>query len=240
MTIQIARTPKQAKSSAAAKPSAAEKFYLGSPPTTALQLARTAKLNAAARPTAAKKGGSGGVPLNYGGTTQHAHAQWKAKRSGQAERSGEEGLGVSTDYANPTRTHAEEGQAERSGQAKRSGKGGSGVFPDYDYPTRTHADESQTKRSGQAERSGKGGFGGLSPTTAIQLARTPKKTKLSAAARPNAAEKGVRGSPLAATLYFAHAMKRVPLHYNSNQRAAKARTAAESSAGRKIKRRLNR
>jgi hypothetical protein len=47
-------------------------------------------------------------------TSQHAHAQKKAKRSGQAERSGEGGLGASHDYGNPTSMHTEEGQAERS------------------------------------------------------------------------------------------------------------------------------
>jgi hypothetical protein len=48
------------------------------------------------------------------GTTQHAHAQKKAKRSGQAERSGEGWFKVSPGYGNPTYTHAE-GQAERRG-----------------------------------------------------------------------------------------------------------------------------
>jgi hypothetical protein len=38
-----------------------------------------------------------GVSPDYD-TTQHAHAQKKAKRSGQAERSGEGGPEVSPDY----------------------------------------------------------------------------------------------------------------------------------------------
>jgi|AntAceMinimDraft_1070359.scaffolds.fasta_scaffold99207_2 type IV secretory pathway TrbL component len=66
----------------------------------AIQLARTpkkAEASAAARPSAAEKGGSGVSP----DTTQHAHAQKKAKRSGQAERSTE---------------------SKRSDHAERSGK----------------------------------------------------------------------------------------------------------------------
>jgi hypothetical protein len=60
-------------------------------------------------------------------TAQHALAQNKAKKIGQAVRSGEGGGRVSPDYGNPTRTlHAEEAKAERSGQAERSEKGGSG------------------------------------------------------------------------------------------------------------------
>jgi hypothetical protein len=55
-------------------------------------------------------------------TTQHAYAQMNAKRSGQAERSGEGGFGVSPDYGNPTRTHAEEGQAAGTSQAQRPGR----------------------------------------------------------------------------------------------------------------------
>jgi hypothetical protein len=123
----------------------------------------------------------------------------KAKRSGQTERRGEGGLGVSLDYSDPIRTHAEEGQAERSGQAERNGAMGEGssptteikfartpkkarpsvaemvspgVFPDYGDLTHTHTKEGPAERSGQAERSGEGWV-----TTAIQLARTPKKAK---------------------------------------------------------------
>jgi len=56
---------------------------------TTIQLARApkkAKPSAAARPSAAGKGGSGVSP-DYD-TTQHAHAQKKAKFSGLAVRSG--------------------------------------------------------------------------------------------------------------------------------------------------------
>jgi hypothetical protein len=121
-TIQRARTSKKANSSAAARPSEAEKRgsgvtpdydttqhahaqkkakcsghakrseeeWLGVSPAAAIQLARSSKKansSTAARPSAAEKGGSGETP-DYD-TTQHAHAQKKAKCSGQAERSGE-------------------------------------------------------------------------------------------------------------------------------------------------------
>jgi hypothetical protein len=95
--------------------------------------------------------------------TQRAHAHKKAKRSGQAERSGKGGAGVSPDYGDPTRTFDEEGKAERSCQAERFGKGWPGVSPDYDNPTRTHAEEGQVERSGKNERSGEGWFG-VSPS----------------------------------------------------------------------------
>jgi hypothetical protein len=96
----------------------------------------------------------------------------QAKRSGQAERSEEGGLGGgSPDYGNPTRTHAEEGQANRSGQAKRSEEGGSGGSPDYGNPNRTKAEK------GQAERSGEGVVRVSLPPAAIHLARSTKKAK---------------------------------------------------------------
>jgi len=44
-------------------------------------------VSAAARPSAAEKGGLGVSP-DYD-TTQHVHSKKKAKRSGQAERSGD-------------------------------------------------------------------------------------------------------------------------------------------------------
>jgi hypothetical protein len=114
----------------------------------------------------------------------------EAKRRGQAERSGE---GSFPDYGNLTCTHAEEGQAERSGQDERSREEGVGVSLDYDTTQHAYA-QKKYKLSGQAERSGKRGFRGSPPTTAIQLARTPKKTKPSAGARPIAAKKrGFRG-----------------------------------------------
>jgi hypothetical protein len=72
-------------------------------------------------------------------------------------------------------------------------KGGSEVSHDHGNPTRTHAKEGQAERSGQAGRTQRRReVRGSPPTTAIQLARTPKKTKPSVTARPNAAEK--RGS----------------------------------------------
>jgi hypothetical protein len=47
---------------------------------------------------------------------------------------------------------------------------------------------SRAQRPGRAQR--RKGVWGSPPTTATQLARTPKKAKPSAAARPGAAEKG--------------------------------------------------
>jgi hypothetical protein len=55
-------------------------------------------------------------------TTQHAQAQKKAKRSGQAERSGEGGMVVSSGY-NTTQHAQAQKKAKRSGQAERSGEG---------------------------------------------------------------------------------------------------------------------
>jgi hypothetical protein len=217
---------------------------------------KKAKPSAAVRPSAVEKGGSVVSP-DYD-TTQHAHAQKNAKRSGQAERRGKKGFGASPDYDNLTHTHVESFQAERRGQAKRSGEGGFGGVPrlrqsnshdaeegraersgqaersgerglwspprllcsssfpraeesqarrpdraqrsrgdlepppppDYGNPTRTHTEGGQAERSCQAERSGELGVRRSPPTAAIQGARTPKKTKPSAAARPSAVEKG--------------------------------------------------
>jgi hypothetical protein len=72
------------------QPRSAERGVRGSSQTLAAHLARSpkkAKLRAANRPSAAKKGGSGESP-GYD-TTQHAQVLEKAKRSGQAEISGE-------------------------------------------------------------------------------------------------------------------------------------------------------
>jgi hypothetical protein len=52
-------------------------------------------------------------------TTQHAHEQERAKRSGEGLFGFTPGCEIST------RSHAEEGQAERGGQAERSEKEGS-------------------------------------------------------------------------------------------------------------------
>jgi hypothetical protein len=75
---------------------------------------------------------------------------------------------------------------------------------------------------------------GSPPTTAIQLTRTPKKAKPSAAARPSAAmKKGLGASPdcdpaarrcsneAKRSDHAERSGKRVPLDCNRNQRAAK-------------------
>jgi hypothetical protein len=101
--------------------------------------------------------------------------------------------GVSPNYCSLASTHAGEGQAERSGQAERNGEGGFGGL--------------KAKRSGQAECSGEGRSGDL-PAATIQLARTPKKAKPSAAAGPGAEEKGGSGVfPDYDTTLHAHAQK---------------------------------
>jgi hypothetical protein len=45
--------------------------------------------------------------------TQHAYAQKKAKRSGDAERSGEGGSGVSPDYDTPQHVHNKPSAVEK-------------------------------------------------------------------------------------------------------------------------------
>jgi hypothetical protein len=111
------------------------------------------------RPSTVEKGGSGVVP-DYD-TTKHVNAQ-KAKRSGQAKRSGEGGSGVSSGYGNPAHMHAEDGQAKRSGQAGRSEEGGLGGLSRLRHNTaRPCAEESQDQRPGRAQR--KNGVRGSPP-----------------------------------------------------------------------------
>ena len=77
-----------------------------------------AKPSAAARPSAAENGGSGVTP-DYD-TAQHAHAQNKTKRIGEAERSAVGVSRVSPYCDSATRPCAKE--AKRSDHAERSGK----------------------------------------------------------------------------------------------------------------------
>jgi hypothetical protein len=89
MAIQFARTPKKAKTSAAARPSAAEKGCCGLSQTSTAQLARApkkAKPSAAARPSVAEKGGLEVSPDCHSTTRLCAK---EAKSSDHAERSGE-------------------------------------------------------------------------------------------------------------------------------------------------------
>jgi hypothetical protein len=148
----------------------------------AAHLARSpkkAKLRAANRPSAAKKGGSGESP-GYD-KTQHVQVLKKAKRSGQAEISGEYSGGLPRLWRS---------QAERSGQAERSKYRVRGSSPDYGYPSRTHAEK------GQAERSGKGGFGDL-PRLRLPISHACRRRLIRyTAARPSAAKnRGSGGSP---------------------------------------------
>jgi hypothetical protein len=114
----------RAEESKVQRPGRAQRIrgVLGSPPTTAIKLARTpkkAKPSEAASPSAAEKGGGRGL-LDFD-TTQHALAQNKAKRSGEPERCGVGGFSsVSPDFDSATRPCVKE--AKRSDHAKASGK----------------------------------------------------------------------------------------------------------------------
>jgi hypothetical protein len=166
--------------------------------TTAIKLARTPNK---AKPSEAGKVDSG-VSSGYG-TTQHARAQKKAKRSGQAERNGEGRFGVSPGYGNPTRTHAE-------CQTERSGEGGVGGLPRWGRgspPTTTQHStpmrkESQAQRPGRTPR--RRAVRGL---TWLRQSNWHARQRPSRALRPGRAQqgKGVRGSPLTATLQLARA-----------------------------------
>ena len=71
-------------------------------------------------------------------------------------------------------------------------KEGPGVSTFCNIAQHAHA-QRKAKRNGQArQNAAENGVQGLSPTGAIQLARTPKKAKPSAAARPSVAGKGFR------------------------------------------------
>jgi hypothetical protein len=100
-------------------------------------------------------------------------------------------VGASCDYGNQTRAHAEKGQVKRSGLAGRCGEGGSFFSP----ATTQHSTPARRRKPSAAARpsAAEKGPGRIIPTMAIQLARTPKKTRLSAAARPSAAQKGGLG-----------------------------------------------
>jgi hypothetical protein len=137
-------------------------------------------------------------------TIQHS-TPTNRRKSSAAEKGGSEAF---KDYGNPARTHAEEGRAERSGQAERSGEGGPGISPQQRHSTmRPRAEERQVQRPGRTQR--RRGFRKSPPTTTTQLARTLKKAKPSAAARPSAAEKRGSGvSPVYDTTQHAHAQEK--------------------------------
>jgi hypothetical protein len=62
-----------------------------------------------------------GVCINYENSTRTHAEKGQAERSGQTERSGEGGLGVSSEYTEK-HAHAQK-KAKRFGQAERSGDG---------------------------------------------------------------------------------------------------------------------
>jgi hypothetical protein len=150
------------------------------------------KPSAAARPSAAEKGGSGSPSTT---TAKLARTPKKAKRSAAAwpGATGKRGSGNSSDYGYPPYVHAEEGHAEHSGQAEPGRDGGVGCLPRLRQNTaRPRVEDIQAQRPGRARRKIWGS--GSPPAMANQLTSTPKKAKLSAAARPSAAEKWGSGS----------------------------------------------
>jgi hypothetical protein len=216
-TSQLGRTPKKAKPSATARPSAAEKGGSGVSPdygNPTRTHAEEGQVKRSGKAERSEEGGFGGLPRLRHNTARPRAEESQAQRLGRAQRrrgvleslpsitiqlartpkgtkpsgaarpssTGKVGFGVYPDYNNPTRTHAKEGQIKLSGQAERGVEGFRGVFPDYDTTQHAHA-QKKAKRSNQAVRSGEGRFG--SPqTSTIPLARSPKKAKPSAAARP--------------------------------------------------------
>jgi hypothetical protein len=97
------------------------------------------------------EGGSGAFP-DYG-TTQHAHAQKKAKRSGQAKRSEGESPPPPPTTAIQLVCTPEKAKPSAAVRSSAAGKQGSGVSPGCFSETRRCANEA--KRSDHAERSGK-------------------------------------------------------------------------------------
>jgi hypothetical protein len=132
-TTQHASAKKKAKRSRQAERRAQRSRGIrGFLPTTTIHFACTpkkAKPSAAARQSEAGKGGSGVSPGFD--TTQHAHALKKAKRCGQAERSGEGGFG-GLPQLRQSKSHARQrrpSRALRPGRALRK-RGFGGL--DYD------------------------------------------------------------------------------------------------------------
>jgi len=132
----------------------------------------------------------------YGNPTRTHFKKNKAKRSGQAKRSGEGRFGglpppTAIEFARAPK------KAKSSAAARPSAveKGGLGVSPVYCNPTRTHAEKGQAERRSQAERSGKGKFGGLSR---LRHNTTPQRVEESQAERSGRAGRigeGGLGSP---------------------------------------------
>jgi hypothetical protein len=107
-------------------------------------------------------------------TTQHAHAQKKAKCSGQAERSGEWGFGgLPRLRQNTSRPRAEESQVQPPSRALRR-MGVRGVSPDYDTTQHAHAQKKAKRmRPDRAQR--RRGAWGSPPATAIRIKFHPRR-----------------------------------------------------------------
>jgi hypothetical protein len=122
----------------------------GSPPTTAIQLARTpkkAKPSAVAMSNAAEKERVRGLPRLRHNTARPYAEDSRAQRPGRALwRRGVRGS--PPDYDNPTRPHAEDGRAERSGE------GGLRGLPRLrHYTARPRAEERHAQWRSRAQRS---------------------------------------------------------------------------------------
>jgi hypothetical protein len=87
------------------------------------------------------------MKIKHAHATQHAHAHKTTKRSGEAERSGEEGLRVSPTTIHTARLRAQESRAQRLGQAQR--RSGFRGLPGNDTPQYAHA---QNKSSAVEKR----------------------------------------------------------------------------------------
>jgi hypothetical protein len=169
-----------------------------------------------ARPSAAEKGGARGSPQN---TTQpqHAHAQKKAKRGGQAERS-EEGEFGGLPRLRQSNLHARrrrQSRAQRPGRAQRR----SGVRGSPSTTTAQLARAPEKAKPSKAARPSAAEKGGswVSPDCDSTTRPGAKEAKLS----DHAERFG----------------KRVPLDRSSIQRAAKARTNAKRPTACKTTRR---
>jgi hypothetical protein len=161
--IQLARTPKKAKPSAAARPAerSGEGRFGGLPRLRqSNSLARRRRPSRAQQPgrTQRRKGARGFPP------TRQPNTQARRRRPSRAQRPGlcaveKGGSGVSPDYGNPTRSHAKKSQAERSGHVERSrereGPGSPPITTQHSTPIRRRQ-PSAAARSSTVEKGGSG------------------------------------------------------------------------------------
>jgi hypothetical protein len=130
--------------------------------------------------------GGFGVSLDDG-TSQQAREQKKAKRSGQAERSGEGGFGVSPDFNTTRNANVQKSLAQRPGRSQRR-RGVRGLPRLRQTQLARTLKKAKPNAAARLKAAEKGGSG-VTTATAIQLVCTPKKAKPIEAARPSVAEK---------------------------------------------------